>query len=71
MTALAEQFPQLGQQAARMRISLGVGIDGLPEQSHEPVTAPLGAEADPDQVTGQLTPVRDVLRAEQAMMSEA
>jgi hypothetical protein len=71
MAALPKVAPQFAQEAPGVRISRGVGVGRLPQQAHQQVAAAPRAETLLDQVSGQFPAEREVIRAEQAMMSQA
>ena len=71
MAALPKVAPQFAQEAPGVRISRGIGVGCLPQQAHQQVAAAPRAETLLDQVSGQFPPDGEVIRAEQAMMSQA
>ncbi len=71
MVLFAEQNAQLTEQPAGVRIVLGIGIDGRPEQAIIRSLAPPGAETHSDQLSGELPALPDVTGSEQAVMGEA
>ena len=48
---------QLGQPALSVRVAVEKQVDGPPEQTHQPVAAPVGCRADTDELLGQLAPL--------------
>ena len=68
---IVKLIAKLAQVPSGVRVTGRIRIDRLPQQAHQQIAPPLGAEAHLDQLHGQFPAQLDVLRAEQAVVRQA